>query len=74
MSSSSVIVISNYRTNLNHNFKWNEIKNLDKEASYNKRLIVEMIHIKKQRQGINKQNDTESLPEPYQIIQSLSLS
>ena len=24
-----------------------------------------MIHIKKQRQGINKQNDTESLPEPY---------
>jgi len=23
-----------------------------------------MIHIKKQRQGINKQNDTELLPEP----------
>ena len=38
---------------------------LDVEPSYNKRLISEMIHIKKQRQGINKQNDTESLPEPY---------
>jgi len=34
-----------------------------------------MIHIKKQKQDINKQNDTESLPEPYfQIIQSLSSS
>jgi len=31
------------------------------------------IHIKRQKQGLNKQKDTESLPESYlQIIQSLS--
>jgi len=36
------VLISDPRTNLNHNFKWNEVKILDKEASYNKRLI----HIK----------------------------
>jgi len=41
-----LLCISNHWTNLNHNFKWNEIKILDKEASYNKRS--EMIHIKKQ--------------------------
>ena len=44
------VLISDHRTNLNHIFKWNEVKILDKEASYNKRLISEMIHIKKQRQ------------------------
>ncbi|KYM76652.1 hypothetical protein ALC53_12947, partial [Atta colombica] len=50
-------IISDHCMNLNHNFKWNEVKILHKEASYNKRLISEMIHIKKQRQGNNKQND-----------------
>ena len=43
----SPLIISDHRMNLNHNFKWNEVKILDKEASYNKRLISEMIHIKK---------------------------
>jgi len=33
---SSPSVISDHRTNLNHNFKWNEAKILDKEASYKK--------------------------------------
>ncbi|KYN16982.1 hypothetical protein ALC57_10754 [Trachymyrmex cornetzi] len=66
-------VISDHRMNSNHNFKWNEVEILDKEASYNKRLISEMIHIKMQRQGINRQNDTEALPESYlQIIESFS--
>ncbi|KYN27545.1 hypothetical protein ALC57_03064 [Trachymyrmex cornetzi] len=68
-------VISDHRMNSNHDFKWNEVKILDKEASYNKRLISEIIFIKMQKQGINKQNDTEALPESYsQIIQSLSQS
>ena len=48
---------------------------LDIESSYNKRLISEMVHIKKQKHGINKQNDTESLPELYSnIIHSFSPS
>jgi len=33
-----------HRINLNHNSRWNEVKILDSESSYNKRLISEMIH------------------------------
>jgi len=55
------------------NFKWDNIEILDIESSYNKRLISEMIHIKRQKHGINKQNDTESLQKTYSNI-SLSLS
>ena len=39
-------VISDHRINLNHNFKWNEVKILDSVSSYNKRLISEMTHKK----------------------------
>ncbi|KYQ50740.1 Uncharacterized protein F54H12.2, partial [Trachymyrmex zeteki] len=48
---------------------------VDEEPSYDKRLISEKIHIKRQKQGLNKQAETKSLPESYlQIIQSLSPS
>ncbi|KAG5314520.1 MOS1T transposase, partial [Pseudoatta argentina] len=58
---------------INHNFKCDKVNML--ESSYNKRLISEMIYIKKQKYGINRQNDTESLPELYSnIIHSLSPS
>ena len=33
--------------------------------SHNKRLISEIVHIKKQKNEINRQNDTESLPKAY---------
>ena len=42
-------VIPNHRVNFNHNFKWNDVRILDSESSYNKRLISEMIHIKRQK-------------------------
>ena len=59
----------------NHNFKWNKVDILDRKPSYNKRLISEMVHIKKQKYEINRQNDTESLLELYSnIIRSLSPS
>ena len=52
-----------------------DVRILDCESSYNKRLVSEMIHIKRQKQGLNRQNDIESLPDTYsQIIQSLSPS
>ena len=71
----SSTVITDHRINFDHNFKWNDVKILDCESSYNKRLVFEMIHIKRQKQGLNRQNDTESLPETCsQIIQSLSSS
>ena len=51
----SLTVITDHRINCNH-FKWNDVKILDCESSYNKRLVSEwfilknrrMIHIRKQ--------------------------
>jgi len=71
-------VISNHRLEFRHDFEWNNIKwteLLDNESSYYKRLISEMVHIKKQHKGLNKQSDTVLLPNTYlSILESLSLS
>jgi len=57
-------VISEHR-NFNHDFGWDNIKILDNERSYQKRLISEMVHIKKQPHGLNKQSDINMLPKSY---------
>jgi len=36
-----------------HEFDWDNVKILDKEMNYNKRLISEMIFIKKQKHDLN---------------------
>ncbi|KAG5321378.1 IPYR pyrophosphatase, partial [Pseudoatta argentina] len=41
----SPTVITDHRINFDHNFKWNDVRILDCESSYNKRLVSEMIHI-----------------------------
>lgn len=46
----------------NHNFEWDDVKIVDTEKEYKKRLISEMISIKRQSKGINIQSDTDSLP------------
>jgi len=33
--------------------------------NHHKRLMSEMVHIKMQKQGLNRQVETESLPELY---------
>ena len=38
---------------------------MDTESNYNKRLISETLHIKKQLNGINLKKDTESLEDIY---------
>jgi len=49
------------------------IKIVDKERSYTKRIISEMIYIKKQAKGLNKQSGTDLLPEAYfPLIKSLT--
>jgi len=59
----------------NYDFNWNDVRILSNEQSYNKCLVSEMIHIKKQQHTLNKQNDTESVPDAYlPIIQLLSPS
>jgi len=41
-----------------HEFDWNDVHILDNEPSWFKRIISEMIHIKIQFCGLNKQSDT----------------
>jgi len=69
----SISVISNHKLTLDHNSKWNEVKILDNEQSYNKRLISKMVHIKKKLNGLIKQSDTKSLPNSYLPILQASL-
>jgi len=64
-NSSQISVITNHRKNFNHDFDWNNVRVLDEETNYKKRLISEMIHIKKQKCGLNSQNDTELLDLVY---------
>jgi len=70
--SGSLSVISDHRLNNDHEMDWNGVEIVDTEPSYGKRLISEMIHIKKQPHGLNKQSDTELLSDVYlPIIQLL---
>jgi len=61
-------VITEHRLNFDHDFDWENIKILDTESNYNKRLISEMLHIKEQKKGINSQKDTEFLDESYYYV------
>jgi len=74
--SGTLSVITNHRLESNE-MQWNEVLIVDSELSYSykKRLISEMIHIKKQQQLLNKQNDTDMLSNVYHpIIDRLSFS
>jgi len=46
-------VITDHRLEFNNEFDWDNVEVLDKEINYNKRLISEMIRIKKQRESLN---------------------
>lgn len=61
-------VITEHRINHNHDFDWDDVKMLDTENNYTKRLISEMIHIKRQLNSLNYQTDTECLPDIYENI------
>ncbi|XP_018353058.1 PREDICTED: uncharacterized protein LOC108754896, partial [Trachymyrmex septentrionalis] len=56
------------------NFDWYRKPTFsDEEPSYRKRLISEMLHIKKQKNSLNLQTDTEGLNKAYlAIINSLT--
>jgi len=71
--SDSFLVISNHRLENNHEFNWSETRILDRKSSYTKRLVSERVFIKRQKNGLNKQSDTELLPDAYlPIIDLLS--
>ena len=58
-------VISNHRIETDHAIDWLNTKILDSERSHYERLVSEMIHIKTQKNGLNKQSDTEKFPDLY---------
>ncbi|XP_018373120.1 PREDICTED: uncharacterized protein LOC108767647 [Trachymyrmex cornetzi] len=58
-------VITDHRLQYAHDFDWNNVKVLDVESCYIKRLISEMLYIKEQENGINLQTDTVGLHKEY---------
>jgi len=58
-------VITNHRLESGHDFDWDRVEVLDEELNFNKRLVSEMIHIKKQKQGLNLKKDTDLLHPIY---------
>ena len=59
----SVVCITQHR--LQYDFQWDKVKILDEEPCYKKRLISEMLNIKKQENSLNLQTDTEDLRKTY---------
>jgi len=64
-NSTQFSVITEHRLRSQHEFDWDNVRVLNQEPNYNKRLISEMIHIKKQKQGLNAQTDTALLDPVY---------
>ncbi|KAM0737118.1 hypothetical protein ACS0PU_000211 [Formica fusca] len=66
-------VITDHRMNFNHNYDWDGVKILDNEPQLCRRLISEILYIKRQKNGLNLQTDTESLPDMYfSVLDKLS--
>ncbi|EFN65284.1 hypothetical protein EAG_04622, partial [Camponotus floridanus] len=64
-NTSSRSVITDHRLSYNHDFKWDDITVLDNEPNLYKRILSEVIFIKRQTNGLNFQTDTECLPDSY---------
>lgn len=60
--------LSNHIKNSSHTLSLNNVKVIDRENNYRKRSILEMIHIKKSKNSINKQTDSEYLKNYYDNI------
>ena len=61
----SLSVISNNRIDTDHAIDWVNTKILDSGRSHYKRLVPEMLYIMTQKNGLNKQSDTERFPDLY---------
>ncbi|KYQ50018.1 hypothetical protein ALC60_10894, partial [Trachymyrmex zeteki] len=61
-------VVSQHQLKHNHKFDWDDTIILNSEVSYYKRTVSEMIHIKKQDLGLNKQNGTVRFPGIFYLV------
>jgi len=57
--------ITDHMQKFSHSFDWDNIKILDSEPNFYKRLVSEMLHIKEHQNAINVQKDTELLDDAY---------
>jgi len=58
-------VITEHRLQYDYDFQWDNVKFWDEELCYKKRLISEMLNIKKQKNSLNLQIDTKGLHKAY---------
>ena len=58
-------VVSLHITEHKHDMDWDNVKIIDKETNYYKRLIAETIHIKQQTNGLNNKEDCDMLDHSY---------
>jgi len=58
-------VITKHMLDNDHTFDWQNVKILNYESNYFKRLIAEMIYIKSQDNGLNSVDDIECLESSY---------
>jgi len=61
-------VIIDHRLEFSHEFDWKNVQILNRERFLSKCLISEMIHVKRQKNSLNLQSDTESLDNGVIII------
>ena len=47
------IIITDHKINNNHEFNWENVKIIDTEKFLDKRLISEMLYVKRQKNSIN---------------------
>jgi len=66
--SSNKTVITEHGLRYNHKFVWTNVKILDKETFYWKRIISEMLNIRSQNNALNCQTDIEYLDNTYTSI------
>ena len=60
-------VITEHSLQCNHEFQWDYVKILDEEPSYRKRLISEMLYIKKQKNSLYKRTLKVSIRHIYPL-------
>jgi len=58
-------VVTKHMLDSGHSFDWTNVKIMDHETNYCKRLISEMIHIKTQVNSLNSMDDIECLDSSY---------
>lgn len=61
-------VITEHRVNADHDFDWNNIKILDTEENWSCRRMSEMLHIKMQKNPLNKVEDCQNLNSVYEDL------